>query len=87
MRPRKGSAPGREIAGAAKKLGLAQSYAACTDDATVPQPLRPVGALHARAILGEIARLRVLQAPISKIFWDFEQRIAHLTDEIERRSS
>ena len=31
--------------------------------------------------------LKILQAPFGFLFWDFEQRIARLTDEIERRSS
>jgi hypothetical protein len=38
-------------------------------------------------ILREIRSLRVTQAPFGRIFWSLEQRIARLTDEIERRSS
>ena len=50
-------------------------------------PMLPVQALRALDILREINRLRVLQAPIGRIFFGLEQRISQLTDEIERRAS
>jgi hypothetical protein len=49
--------------------------------------LPPAHALHAREILREINRLRVIQAPFGRIFFSLEQRISRLTDEIERRAS
>jgi hypothetical protein len=36
-------------------------------------------------MLRQIRGLRVLQAPFGKVFWFLEQKIARLTDEIERR--
>jgi hypothetical protein len=35
----------------------------------------------------EIQTLRAIQAPFGKIFWALEQRIARLSDEIERLSA
>jgi hypothetical protein len=35
-------------------------------------------------MLREIQSLRALQAPFGKVFWFLEQKIARLTDEIER---
>jgi hypothetical protein len=34
-----------------------------------------------------IRLLRILQAPFGAVFWFIEQRIARLSDEIERRRS
>jgi hypothetical protein len=83
MNAPKRSAPGTGIAGATE-LRVVRSYAACPHNATAIERRLPV---HALEILAEIIRLRVMQEPIGRIFWGLEQRIARLTDEIERRGS
>jgi hypothetical protein len=57
------------------------SYAACLRTATIIERTPPA------QVLREIRSLRVMQAPIGRIFWGFEQAIARLTDELERRAS
>ena len=81
MNAPKRSAPGTGIAGATAKLQVAQSYAVCLRTATIIEPMPPA------QILREIRSLRVMQAPIGRIFWGLEQAIASLTDELERRAS
>jgi hypothetical protein len=50
--------------------------------------VRIAGIIRSREqILREIRSLRVMQAPVGRIFWGLEQRIAGLADEIERRGS
>jgi hypothetical protein len=49
--------------------------------ATRPKFLSSVQLVH------EIHALRVRQAPLERAFWNLEQRIARLTDEIERRAA
>ena len=53
----------------------------------VAQPFVPLGALHPEQILREIARLRVIQRPVESLFWNLEQRIGLLRDELDRRAS
>jgi hypothetical protein len=67
-----------------KQLTSAREYSNCAHAATFVERRPPV---HALEILAEIMRLRVMQEPIGRIFWGLEQRIARLTDEIERRGS
>jgi hypothetical protein len=67
-----------------KTTDLKKGYACCCHEATRVERRPPV---HALEILAEIMRLRVIQEPIGRIFWALEQRIARLTDEIERRES
>jgi hypothetical protein len=55
--------------------------------ALVPPVYSPLSALGAHQVLREIAKLRVVQAPLERAFWNLEQRIARLTDEIERRAA
>jgi hypothetical protein len=44
----------------------------------------PRGAAEIRR---EISCLRAVQAPFGSVFWSFEQRIARLSDELERRAA
>jgi hypothetical protein len=83
MTPLKANAPAGNQGGRGKLTG-AREYSVCADAATFVGRRPPV---HALEILAEIMRLRVMQEPIGRIFWGLEQRIARLTDEIERRGS
>ena len=69
------------------KLTGGREYSACSHSATVTGRMPPAHALATREILREISRLRVRQAPFGRVFWNLEQAIARLTDEIERRAS
>ena len=51
------------------------------------QPFVPLGALHPEQILREIARLRMIQRPVESLFWNLEQRIGLLSDELDRTVS
>ena len=82
MIPLKANAPLAK--GRRDKLTGAREYSVCAHAATFVERRPPV---HALEILAEIMRLRIMQEPIGRIFWGLEQRIARLTDEIERRGS